>query len=719
MSDGRARARLVAGGFGVVLVLVAGLVFLQARHPQVAGTNTVGPYSPAWSIPAVSTRCQSLRRVPAGANRVRMALSSAPQEGPLQAAIVRHGTPVAQGSIRPRVGKVNFKLGRQTPAINRARLCISNLGKQRVVFLGEHKRTRRHPAAGTTRPVPSVIFLKPDTSSWLGRTGTIVRRFGYVQAGILGEWALWLAALLALAMFVLALWAVIAQREPRARPAAAEGPRGGIRTRFTRIPAAGWVCAIVALCSALTWSLIVPLFQVPDEQAHVAYAQHLAEVGAPPAGSTDASALSDQERNLLSALHWRQITHRPDNPPLRTPRAHRRLEAAVDRPADRAGEGGSSNATQNPPLYYSMAAAAYRLSPFTHLPDRVHAMRIVSALLAAITVLLAFLFLRELLPGTPWAWTVGGLAVAVQPMFGFIGGGVNNDNLLFAASAGVVLLLATGFRRGLTVRRGVALGACTAVGLLAKATMFGLLPGIAVGVILMVLRTAPAQRREAWRGAAAAAGVAAAPLLLYMALNSMAWHRGVLFGSPQAEGPRATAAIASRPATLTGHLSYIWQFYLPRLQVMGKWFPTYEAREIWFEGFIGRFGWLDYGFPGWVYDFGLVAGVGLLALAGRELVARVDALRRRFAELLTHAALILGLLGLLAWVGYDWRRGHPGQFEQARYILPLLTFYGALVALAARGAGRRWGPVIGVVIVSIALAQNILAMLITLTRYYG
>jgi hypothetical protein len=714
------RARLAAAGVGVVITAVAALVFLDTRHPEVAGTNSVAPYAPAWSIPAESTRCQTLRRVPGGANRVRMALSSVPDDGVIQAAIQRRGIPIAQGAIQPRLGNVNFKLGRQTPAIDRARLCVSNLGRQRLVFLGEHKRTRKHPEARMKRPVPSVIFLKRGTSSWLGRAGTVIKRFGYVQAGIFGGWSLWLAGALAVAMFALALWAVIVQRGPRPPPIARPGTLGGIRVRLARIPTPGWICALVALLSALTWSLIVPLFQVPDEQAHVAYAQHLAEVGAPPAGQSDAKTMSEQEQRLLAALRWRRITHRPENPPLSNPRAHRRLERVVDAPAERAGEGGSSNATQNPPLYYGLAAIAYRLSPFTDLFDRVHAMRVVSALLAAVTALLAFLFVRELLPGTPWAWTVGGLAVAVQPMFGFIGGGINNDNLLFAASAGVLLALAIGFRHGLTVGLGIGIGACTAVGLLSKATMVGLLPGIALGVILIALRTSPEQRREAWRGAVAAGVLALAPFLIYMALNELAWDRGLLFGSPEAEGKRsAAAAIGSRPSTLIGHLSYLWQFYLPRLEVMDGWFPTYEAREIWFEGFIGRFGWLDYGFPGWVYDLGLVAGAALVVLAARELVRRIDALRRRIGELVTYIAIVAGLLGLLGWIGYDWRRGHPGQFEQARYILPLLALYGGLIAVAARGAGRRWGPVVGVLIVSIALAQSVLAMLITLTRYYG
>jgi hypothetical protein len=62
--------------------------------------------------------------------------------------------------------------------------------------------------------------------------------------------------------------------------------------------------------------------------------------------------------------------------------------------------------------------------------------------------------------------------------------------------------------------------------------------------------------------------------------------------------------------------------------------------------------------------------------------------------------------------------GVPG-YEQPRYLFPLLALYGALIALAARGAGKRYGPVVGVLIVCIAIAHTAAAMLLTLTRYYG
>ena len=95
-------------------------------------------------------------------------------------------------------------------------------------------------------------------------------------------------------------------------------------------------------------------------------------------------------------------------------------------------------------------------------------MRLLSALMAACTVLAIYLFLREIIPRTPWTWTVGALMVAFEPMFAFIGAGVQGDNLLYLASALTFLATARAWRRGLTTRRGVAIGTALAIGMLAS-----------------------------------------------------------------------------------------------------------------------------------------------------------------------------------------------------------------------------------------------------------
>ena len=73
-----------------------------------------------------------------------------------------------------------------------------------------------------------------------------------------------------------------------------------------------------------------------------------------------------------------------------------------------------------------------------------------SALIGALTVLLVFLFLaRAAARAAAGRGRAGALVAAFQPLFGFMSGGVNNDDLLYLAAAGVLWGLARAFRRGL------------------------------------------------------------------------------------------------------------------------------------------------------------------------------------------------------------------------------------------------------------------------------
>ena len=94
-------------------------------------------------------------------------------------------------------------------------------------------------------------------------------------------------------------------------------------------------------------------------------------------------------------------------------------------------------------------------------------------------------------------------------------------------------------------------------------------------------------------------------------------------------------------------------------------------------------------------------------------------LRSRLWELATYVLLTFGLLLLISGTAFVARLDGAAGYEQPRYLFPLLALYGALIALAARGAGKRYGPAVGVLIVCIAIAHTVGAMLLTLTRYYG
>jgi hypothetical protein len=333
-----------------------------------------------------------------------------------------------------------------------------------------------------------------------------------------------------------------------------------------------------------------------------------------------------------------------------------------------------------------------------------------------VTVGFVFLFLRELLPTTPWAWTVGALAVAFQPVFSFLTGGVNNDGLLYVAGAGTLYCLARAFRRGLTLRLGMATGLAVAIGLLTKPTMIGLVPAVALAVVALVVRGERRHQLGPRRGGAAALALPVAIVSGWLVVDVALFNRtaGAMTGGLASE--RVSAA-----ATTTGQLTYLWQFFLPKLPFMeqqfsGYWYPVWH---VYIQGFIGRFGWFEYDFPTWVSVIGLIALAGIAALAVTALVRHGSSVRRRLPELATYCIAALGVLLMIGVSGYRYRASLGFNFEQTRYLFPLLALYGGTVALAARAGGRRWGPVIGASMVVVMMSHWLFAILLTLSRYYA
>lgn len=509
--------------------------------------------------------------------------------------------------------------------------------------------------------------------------------------------------------------------------ASAAGPARALRWRrpleraFTRVaalPRAVWLCAALATLNAVTWSLLTPPFQVPDEPVHAGYAEYVGETAKVPR-VTGVGLYWDPPADARAAFEGVPFGIAGD--PTWSSVDDRALQRRLAADPARVREGGAGYAANNPPLYYALLAAVpYQVARSGTFLDRLQALRIGSALLAGVTVALLFLFLRELLPGTRWAWTVGALAVAFQPLFGFVAGGVNNDNLLWLCGAALLLSVACAFRRGLTPAVGAAIGGSVAAGVLTKGSMFGLLPGAALALILCFFRAQRRDRRVAAYGVLAALVAASVPIALWLVANAHVYSR---------PATTTTSGFSTSQVFQWRELaSYAWQFYLPRLPFMTDQFPnhaagfpsypTYPLWQTYVQGFVGRFGWFQFGFPDWANAVGLVVYTGLLALATAALARARGALRRHWAELLTFATLLAGLAALINLSGYQYRLDNHANFEQTRYLLPLIGLYGLLVAVAARGVGRRLGPAVGVFLVVLAVGHNVFAQLRTLDRYY-
>jgi 4-amino-4-deoxy-L-arabinose transferase-like glycosyltransferase len=482
-----------------------------------------------------------------------------------------------------------------------------------------------------------------------------------------------------------------------------------VHRQLGRVPRAAWLCAAVACLNAACWSILTPPFQVTDEPTHFAYTQQIAENDALPNSSR--SSLSQEEEAVLRDLEQYVVRESPETRTISTAKQQARLEGDLNKHLSRRGSGGIGGASSDPPLYYLLETIPYGLAASGTLLDQLELMRLLSALMAGLTALFVFLFLRETLPSARWAWTVGALSVALAPLLGFVSGGVNPESMLVAISAASFYLLARGFRRGFTRNLAIATGLTMIAGLLTKPNFIGLVPGIAIGLVLLSVRAARSQGRVAYTWLGMSLAIAAAPVLLYLIVN-------VASGHPPLGVVSSVLKLQGAHGSILDKLSYIWQLYLPRLPGMTNRFPGLSTtRDMWFNNGVGLYGWLDTSFPVWVDNLAVIPVAALALLCARSLVLCRAAVRRRLAELAVYAAMALGLLALIGLNSYI--NSSEGLFTDPRYLLPLLPILGAATALAARGAGRRWGPTVGAAIIVLFLAHNIFSQLLVSGRYYA
>jgi 4-amino-4-deoxy-L-arabinose transferase-like glycosyltransferase len=487
----------------------------------------------------------------------------------------------------------------------------------------------------------------------------------------------------------------------------------GLVCCWRSVPTAARVCALVACLNAIGWSFLSPPFQVTDEESHFAYVEQLARTGHLPTSST--ADLPLDELQALEDLEVDRVLLHPNHRTIASSAQQTKLESeiaqvAVDPPLP---TGGAGSASSEPPLYYALETIPYELGAGAGVLEQLALMRLLSALLAGVTALFAFLFVREALPAVPRTWTVAGLSVAFMPALGYISGAVNSDALLYAVSAAVFFCLARGFRRGLTRPLAIAIGALTAAGMLTKLNFLGLVPGVCLGLALLARSSARGVGAlVAGRMLALALAIAVTPACLYILVNLLSHHQALGLGS--------SAIDTSAQRSFTGELSYIWQLYLPRLPGMHVDFADISPpRELWFDGLVGQYGFEDTFFPRWVDSLALAPTVAVLALAARDALAHSPALRQRGGELVVYLAMAIGLMALIGASSYLWFPAEAAGFPEARYLLPLLPLFGAVLALAARGAGRRSSVAAGALIVTLFMAHDLFSQLQVIARFYG
>jgi 4-amino-4-deoxy-L-arabinose transferase-like glycosyltransferase len=483
----------------------------------------------------------------------------------------------------------------------------------------------------------------------------------------------------------------------------------GSTRRLRRMPPALGIILILTVLQGVGWAVATAPWQGPDEIDHFAYAQHLAETGHAPARDGGTGSQSTDELTALLQLNLRAIELHPEGRP-NWSSIHRTEAQLAHEPGWKAKNGSGPTSTANyPPLYYAYEAVVYRLSPARSLLGRLYVMRLATVPLLIGSVALAWLIAGELLAAR-WAQVVATGMVTLQPKMGSEGGIVNPDMMLVLFSTACLLASIRLVRAGPSVWRILwpALFAGLAVVTHPRGLFLPPFVVVAIGVAVAVTRP---RWRTLVRPLAVGGAVLAAGLVL-----AVTWTRahggtsgGVAYG---ASNP--VAGINPRQ-----FLSYVWQFYLPKLTFMHpKLGPDYGYRQFFIETYFGSFASFSVNYRPVVSDMLQVgAGLGLAALYATVAV-RWRAVVAHWRVVALAVTFFGGLMALLHIVSYGNLSGGDPVIT-GRYLLPAIALYGAAIAWVASSLPRRLGLPLAALLLGLSALLAVGGIGLSLVRFYA
>ncbi len=478
------------------------------------------------------------------------------------------------------------------------------------------------------------------------------------------------------------------------------------RGRSVTPPRAALIAVVLAV--GLTWALLVPPWQSPDEPQHFAYAEFLGERLALPGDKHRQSFSSEQALADAAVGASREAFYPEAVFPDWSARDYSQYKSAARQDRSSPNGGGPNSAASNPPLYYLYADLAYLVSSGGNTFDRLYAIRIWGVALLAMTTICAWLLAGEILGRCRLAQLACAGVAGLIPAETFISTSVNPDALMVALWTLALWLGPRVITRAAQRRDAIALCVVTAAAILTKATSYALLPGAMLALLIGWRRRPSSERRAVLPQLGVALLALAVPVVGWIALATALGRPAVNTIHPGAH---------PHPFNVRQFLSYVWQFYLPRLPSLTPFRETtgLPLYHLWIREGWGVFGWRDVAMPQWIY--GALAGVsataGVLVLA---LTARFrDRLRRELLAFFGLAMVAL-LVGLHLT---DYRAIIAGQpaVIQGRYLLPLVSLFGLAVGFLLVRLPTRWrGPACGSVIAALLVLQTL--ALATVARVY-
>lgn len=416
------------------------------------------------------------------------------------------------------------------------------------------------------------------------------------------------------------------------------------RDRLSRWPLP--IIVTIYLTMGVLYAIYTPAWQAPDEPAHYNYVRYLAEKGSFPVLRP-----GDYPAAYLEEIKAARFPPGMSIDPIRYE-------------------------FHQPPLYYILASAVYRLFGGALLP-----LRLLSVVIGGVLLLVIHRVVRVMFTGQPSLALAATAFVAFLPMHLAFMSSVNNDTLAELLQA-MVLLLAVGYLKDPKpggeaageFRLLVLLGITTGLGLVTKTSVY-----VAVPVVLAAIAA-----RHWWLGAERrpATNPLGSVVLYLVPAIAMATPWWVRNWAVYGLGSLNFMGLGRHDQVVVGQLrtsEFMAENGFARL--------AHDFVVTSFHSFWGQFGWM-----GVLLDERLYQALAILSCLGLAgfLIWAVHVWRQR-AQLPAWqciAAALLALSGLLTLGSYLWYNASFVQ-HQGRYLFPALLPIGLVAALGWREALRR------------------------------
>lgn len=471
--------------------------------------------------------------------------------------------------------------------------------------------------------------------------------------------------------------------------------------------------AAVALLGGF-WALLVPPWQVPDEYAHFAYTQSLAENGQRP-NRADHDTYSTEHEQAIEISNAGQTSGIPFTQPEWSRSAQLEWEQFATKVTDRQRKdgGGPNPAVVNPPLYYLYAAGAYKAGG--DLFDRLYIVRLASVLLLLLTVLGGWLLAGEIFSRDRTAQLVTAATCGMVPMVTYMNSSNNPDAMVYPIWTIALWLVARAVLRNGRPKDVVALAVVAGASVAVKAVSWALIPGVVLAVVLAYLPALRLERAVTIKRIAISLGVLAIGVIAWPVIDSMIKGSGAAGVAGSAGGLTVSTDEAFNFREFVG---YMIQFYFPSPPFLAP-FPLIEPLPVYdtfLKGAWGSFSWLEVDLPGQIYAalaaVTMAVGVGAIVTITR----RWQAVDKRL--LAVFASVVICLLAGLHLTEYKLvKSGVP--FNQGRYILPLIGLAAIAVVCALRSLPARWQPRLAASWLVMLFGLQLLSLATVAIRFYA